>query len=168
MQNDKCRGTLEACDNDPYVDPETWTSDNPIMGQKHSSQKSKRSSAASSNLSKAQNHTVLQINPTYEQNTAKQQPTVTSINDEKMDQLPHQVVENNKEWTTYVPTTDGSYVPSEGSSPRSSIANEENAAQLKRLSHWSQGVDPPRAAAPLPVMTEEKKPSLPPRAHRIR
>ena len=148
------------------MDPETWASDSPIKGQKHSFQKSKTSSAALGKSSANSSDATVQINQTYEhENISKP----SSIKKQRMDKLPHKVVENKSDWKTYVPTVEGSYVPSEGSSQCFSIANtvdEEGAAQLNRLSQWSQSAAP-RSAAPVPVMLEEKKPTLPPRAHRI-
>ena len=149
------------------MDPESWASDSPIKGQRHSSQKSKTSSAALGKSSANSSDATVQINQTYEQENISKP---SSIKEQKMDKLPHKVVENKNDWKTYVPTVDGSYVPSEGSSQHSSIANtvdEEETAQLNRLSQWSQSVAP-RLTAPVPVMLEEKKPTLPSKAHRIR
>ena len=165
LQKYNNEGTIDAEENDPYVDPETWTADGPtdqpIMGQQHSSKKNKknkRQSGASSELSSVTaNHNHNQAVPitNYNQNISSHQPTITSAKDQEMDDLPHNVVDHRMNgWTTFVPTTDGSsYVPSEESSRRSSIANTvDEDADLKRLSQWSQSAAP-RSAAPVPVTT---------------
>ena len=177
LQVDENTGTLEAGENDAYVDPESWTADGPvdqpIMGQQHSKKKDKRQSGASSQRSSViaanhNNHVVPPVN-NYNENISSKQPTITSVKDKEMDDLPHNPIQK-KEWTTYVPTTDGSnYVPSETSSEVSSVTTSkiEEDADIKRLSHWSQSAAP-RTAAPIPVIVEEKKPVLPPKAHKVK
>ena len=131
------------------------------MGQQHSSKKNKKnkrqSAASSEHSSVTANHNYNQALPitNYSQNISSRQPTITSAKDQEMDDLPHKVVDHKmKGWTTYVPTTDGSsYVPSEASSRRSSIANTvDEDADLMRLSQWSQSAAP-RTAVPVPAIT---------------
>ena len=171
LQKHNNEGTIDAEENDPYVDPETWTADGPtdqpIMGQQHSSKKNKknkRQSGASSELSSVtanQNHNQAEPLTNYNENISSHQPTITSAKDQEMDDLPLNVVDHRMNgWTTFVPTTDGSsYVPSEESSRRSSIANTmDEDADLKRLSQWSQSAAP-RSAAPVPVTTSATGPA---------
>ncbi len=183
FQHQPGHGTLEAGDTDSYLDPDYWSHDQPgpIMGQNASVTANQPPERAAHN--KHDNHHKKPANKDHGKTTNKKKGKSANRSSDPVDvrdvktHLRVREEASRKHHSATREPTIGYEINADGKDKwverkkenKSDTANQNEAAEIKRLSDWTQ--EPPskpmktkaKAPSPPPCLIPERVPTLPPK-----